>query len=91
MYSHIPRGKVSVTLVAGEEELELLTWEFNQAMPNQNIAGPTVRGVLPDWETDRFDVVLEVENHPEYSSNYTMLYKPSPFRVRTGGARLLNQ
>ncbi len=91
MYSDIPKGRVTVTLVADEEELELLTWEFDEAMPNQNITGPTVRGVLPDWDADRFVVVLEVDNHPEYSSSYTLLYQPSPFRVRTGGARRLNQ
>ena len=91
LYSEIPSGKVKVTLVAEEEVVELLTWEFDQAMPNGNITGPTVRGVLPNWETDRFDVALEVENHPEYSSSYTLLYKPSSFGKRTGGARRLNQ
>ncbi len=91
MYTEIPKGKVTVTLVADEEELELLTWEFDQAMPNRNISGPTVRGVLPNWDAARFEVVLEVENHPEYSSSYTLLYQPSSIRVRTGGARRLNQ
>ena len=91
MYSKISNGKVTVKLAAGEEELELLTWEFEEAMPNSNITGPTVRGVLPQWDADRFDVVLEVENHPEFSSIYTLLYKPSSIRRSTGGARRLNQ
>ena len=91
LYSDIPKGKVRVTLVAGEKELELITWEFKQALQNRNIAGPTVRGVLPDWDTDRFNVVLEVEDHPEYSSSYTLLYKPSYNRVKSSGARRLNQ
>lgn len=90
-YSDIPEGKVIVTLVAGEEELELLNWEFDAAQPNRNITGPTVRGVLPQWDSDRFEVILEVENHPEYSSSYTLLYKPSAFRMSKSGARRLNQ
>ena len=91
LYTNIPDGKVTVTLVAGEKRMELLTWEFEQALPNRNIAGPTVRGVLPHWDTDRFDVVLEVEKHPEYSSSYTLLYMPSLINVKNSGARRLNQ
>jgi beta-mannosidase len=91
LYSDIPGGKVKVTLVAGGKELDLLTWEFEQAGPNRNITGPTVRGVLPRWDTGRFDVVLEVEDHPEYSSRYTLLYKPLTSKGNPRAARRLNQ
>jgi len=31
---------------------------------------------LSAWTTDRFKVVLEVEGHPEYNSEYTLAYQP---------------
>jgi beta-mannosidase len=91
MYSDIPDGKVTVRLVAGEERLELLSWAFESAKPNRNITGPTVRAVLPHWDADRFELILEVTGHPEYSSSYTLLYKPSASRKSRGRARRLNQ
>jgi hypothetical protein len=41
-----------------------------------NQAGPTARCKLPAWSTDRFKVMPEVENHPEYNSEYTFAYQP---------------
>lgn len=66
-------GKVLVRLVANKMELQLSTWEFGDADPNTNIEGPRVTGTLPDWNTDRFSLELEVEGHPEQSSSYTFL------------------
>ena len=91
LYSDIPSGKVTVTLVAGERQMELLTWEFQKAGQNQNISGPTVRGILPHWDADQFDVLLEVEGHPEYSSSYTLVYRPLIKRGITNNTRRLNQ
>lgn len=66
-------GKVLVRLVANKMELQLSTWEFEDADPNTNIEGPHVTGTLPDWNSDRFSLELEVEGHPEQSSSYTFL------------------
>ena len=76
-YSSIPPGRVRVKLVAGENsELVLLNWDHRDLNPNENLAGPTARGILPKWNTDRFRLVLEVDGHPEYNSEYTLLYQP---------------
>jgi len=76
-YSAIPPGRVRVKLVAGENsELVLLNWDHRDLNPNENLAGPTARGILPKWNTDRFRLVLEVDGHPEYNSEYTLLYQP---------------
>lgn len=76
-YNAIPPGRVRVTLVAeGNGELELLNWDHRDLNPNENLAGPTARGILPKWNTDRFRLVLEVDGHPEYNSEYTLLYQP---------------
>lgn len=80
----VPAGRVKIKLVAGKEEIALLSWDFNPMKPNVNQPGPTVRCKLPAWKTDRFKVVLEVEGHPEYNSVYTLAYQPrSVERVRT--------
>ena len=80
----VPAGKIKIKLVAGNSELALLNWDFSPMKANINQAGPTVRCKLPAWSTDRFKVVLEVEGHPEYNSEYTLAYQPrSVERKRT--------
>ena len=80
----IPSGKVKMKLIAGNKELNVLSWEFTAMKANVNQTGPTARCKLPAWKTDRFKVVLEVEGHPEYNSEYTMAYQPRTVeRVRT--------
>jgi len=80
----IPAGNVKIKLVAGTSELALLSWDYNPMKANINQAGPTARCKLPAWSTDRFKVVLEVEGHPEYNSEYTFAYQPrSVERKRT--------
>ena len=74
--TEVPSGKVKIKLVAGTSELVLLNWDFDAMKANVNQAGPTVRCKLPAWSTDRFKVVLEVEGHPEYNSEYTLAYQP---------------
>lgn len=76
-YISLPPGSVTVKLVAEENtELVLLTWDHRDLNPNENLEGPTARGVLPRWKADRFKLVLEVAGHPEYNSEYTLLYEP---------------
>ncbi len=72
---HSDKGKINIKLLTDNSELKLLTWEFDALNENTNLAGPTVRCVLPSWETDRFKLILEVEGHPEFSSEYTLLYE----------------
>lgn len=77
-YVSLPPGRVRVKLVAeGSGELVLLNWDHRDLNPNENLAGPTARGILPKWNTDRFKLVLEVEGYPEYNSEYTLLYEPT--------------
>ncbi|MEN8203364.1 MAG: hypothetical protein ABFS28_12270 [Bacteroidota bacterium] len=91
LYAGIPSGTLSIRLRAAGEEVELLRWDFGEAPANRNLEGPTVRGILPSWDSDRFDLVLEVEGHPEYSSVYTLQYRPLEHRQLSNAARRLNQ
>jgi beta-mannosidase len=76
-FKEIPSLKITVKLKPAQGEEVILKWETPVSEPNTNVAGPTARFRLPHWEnTDRFDVILDVEGHPEYNSLYTLLYKP---------------
>ncbi len=90
LYTCIPSGRVTIKLKTADQEMQLLSWEFGKAPANRNITGPTVRGVLPHWEADRFDLVLEVEGHPEYSSHYTLRYRPREIPENSNKTRQLN-
>ncbi len=79
--SSIPGGKVSVKLIGGDQEFELLQWEYPSLQENTNLKGPETKPfVLPPWNVDRFKLVLEVDGKPEYSSEYTLLYTPSELK-----------
>jgi len=87
-FKEIPSLKISVKLKTDKGEVVILKWESAVSESNANVAGPTARFRLPRWEdTDRFEVILEVEGHPEYNSSYTLLYKP---KVQTEKHNYLN-
>lgn len=75
-FSPVPAGTVRVKLVSNNEVVDLLTWDHQGTASNRNLAGPTARGVLPHWNTDRFKLILEIDGHPEYNSEYLLLYRP---------------
>jgi beta-mannosidase len=75
-YKDLPAGKVTIKIISGEGPITLLDWDFASMNANVNQAGPTVRYKLPAWKTDRFSILLEVEGHPEYNSEYTLAYQP---------------
>jgi beta-mannosidase len=71
----ISPGKMIVKLI-GDKELELMQWDFPEVPPNQNLAGPTARIRMPDWEGEMFELVLEIEDDSQLNSSYILLYKP---------------
>jgi beta-mannosidase len=89
-YKSVPGGKVTIKLVQGDKKIVLLNWEYTQMEPNINQAGPTVRYTLPEWDADRFTLLVEVEGCPEYNSEYTLAYQPvNPTKKQK--QRLMNQ
>jgi beta-mannosidase len=89
-YKDLPAGKMTIKLVADGTEINLLNWEFNKMEANLNQHGPTVRVQLPSWKTDRIKLILEVEGHPEYNSEYTLAYQAAAI-VQKSTKVLLNQ
>ena len=64
---------VKVSVRANGEEYELFTWETGNVDANTNKIGPTVNWKLPEWDTDRFTLVLSCG---EASSEYTLCFRP---------------
>lgn len=74
-YNSVAPGTIRVTLRAGTESVEFLEWDFGTIKENTNKAGPTARMVLPRWNTDRITLQVTVDGHPEYNSEYLLLYR----------------
>jgi beta-mannosidase len=91
LYENIPSGVVTVRLKAAGQELKLLRWEFEAPKPNRNISGPTARVVLPNWSTDRFELVVEVDGKEQFSSHYLLQYRPSDRSFRRSGTPRMNE
>jgi beta-mannosidase len=91
LYENIPAGTVNVKIRAAGQELQLLRWDFAAPKPNRNIAGPTARVVLPGWNTDRFELVVEVEGKEQYSSKYLLLYRNEVRSGRRTGTPRINE
>ncbi len=71
-YKDLPPGKMTIKIVADGVEMNLLNWEYNGLKANINQTGPTVRCELPACKNGKFKIILEVEGHPEYNSEYTL-------------------
>lgn len=79
-YEEISEGKVTVTLEAGEQKEILLNWDFSSIEENKNLIGPKVRYILPRFDASKITLVISVEDHPEWDSEYTLIYSPRTIR-----------
>ena len=68
-------GTVRMKLQTNDTTLEILSWNPPPIENNTNIAGPTGRIKLPRLKSKRFKLLIEVEEHPEYNSEYTLLFE----------------
>jgi beta-mannosidase len=75
-YREVHIGTVKMRLQTDESTIELLSWNPPAVQYNTNVAGPTGHFKLPHLKSDRFKLRIEVEGHPEYDSEYTLLFEP---------------
>lgn len=66
-------GLVTLYFIMGSEKIKMQDWQPEQIQPNQNLQGPAVRFPLPHLTSDRFQIAIEVADHPALSSLYTFL------------------
>jgi len=55
--------------------MEFLNWQFDAVTDSKNIAGPTARVALPKMNNNLFKLVISVVGKPEYTSEYTFVYR----------------
>jgi len=80
---------VNLKIVSGNQSFDLVTWHPSTVNENTNQAGPTGRIKLPHFDERQFKVVVEVEGHPEYNSEYTLIYVPS-YSKSSGKTAVMN-
>lgn len=73
-YEEIDAGKVNVSICCGDKTVEIGSWEYDAGESNTNIEGPSVEVTLPEFNAEKMTLILEVENHPEWNSEYNLLY-----------------
>jgi beta-mannosidase len=72
----IPVMQVRVSLVSGSGEvLEVYKWKCPGAHAGRHSAGPEVSARVPNWDGLTFELVLDVVEHPDYSSRYTLAFQ----------------
>jgi beta-mannosidase len=70
-------GKLKAKIISGSEVLTLGSWDFKATEPNTNQKGPEYSVILPDLPSGAFKLILEVEDHPELNSEYTLIMRNS--------------
>jgi beta-mannosidase len=75
-YEKLSPMPVHVKLVYDDnQEISMLKWDFPGSPENENYSGPTARVPLPKMKKNLFKVVIEVPGKPEYTSEYTFIYR----------------
>jgi beta-mannosidase len=72
-YEETGAGKMKVFLKSGNEKMEIGNWEFSSASSNENLEGPIVKTILPNFRPGKMTLILEVEGRPEWNSEYDLL------------------
>jgi beta-mannosidase len=73
-YETIESGTVKATIKSGNITVNLGKWDFGKIEPNKNLEGPVVEVNLPDFDSQKMTLLLEVEGHPEWNSEYDLLF-----------------
>ena len=73
-YETIETGIVKVSIKSGNKIIEIGNWNFDEVEPNKNLKGPFVENILPRFESNKMTLILEVEGHSDWNSEYDLLY-----------------
>jgi beta-mannosidase len=82
-------GELVATLECDGRSTELLRWGFSGLAPQQSLAGPSVRAVLPETDGGEFTLLLSEAGHPEWDSRYRLSIRPSR-RPAVAATRAMN-
>jgi beta-mannosidase len=73
-YETIEAGSIKATIKSGNKTIDLGKWNFGTIEPNKNMEGPVVEVNLPDFDSQKMTLMLEVEGHPGWNSEYDLLF-----------------
>lgn len=74
-YNKIEKCDVKLILIYDNKEEEIYNWTCPEAMPFENVEGPSANFIIPKMDSKIFEVKVKVNNHPEYESTYRFAYK----------------
>ena len=75
---NIPSGQVTVSLKQGKDIRVLGIWKYEEITANENRKGLEFSVKIPGWASGLFNLILEVEDHPELNSEYLLLMDDKP-------------
>lgn len=78
----VPAGRMTCLLRKDGQEVRLVSWDFPQTGPNENLMGPVARALLAPGAEQMFELILCVEGRPELDSTYRLCFKPGVQRAR---------
>lgn len=67
---------IRVSLECDGRTVSLGEWESPELVPNTNASGPTFKATIPEDWRGLFDVVLQVDGHPEEGNRMTLSTRP---------------
>ncbi|NOR73718.1 MAG: hypothetical protein GQ525_01025 [Draconibacterium sp.] len=73
-YETIASGNVKVSIKCGDKKIDVASWDFEEIEPNKNLEGPEVEVVIPEFNSSQMTLSLEVKGHPEWNSEYELLF-----------------
>lgn len=74
-YEQHDKLKIKAFLRYDNKEKEVFTWDCPGAEPFENAHVPNIQFDLPQMNVNLFTITLKAENHAEYNSSYTFVYK----------------
>ncbi len=72
-YENFEPGSMRIFLISGDVKKEVGLWETSAVSPNENLQGPVIETVIPDFKPGKMTLLLEVEGRPEWNSEYDLL------------------
>lgn len=85
--SRVEALEIDVFISCREDRRHLLHWECPSSGPDENIIGPVIRTVLPEWDgCSIFTIEISVKGHPEMNSEYRLAYRKRPGRTNVTAA-----
>jgi len=71
----LPPGCLEVYLVTGSQRQQITAWDYPEAAANVNLPGPALEFIIPNMESELFTIELQVNDHEEWNSQYTLHFR----------------